>query len=123
MKLMSLINEDDDRIRGRNRIFENILPKTTVPSDDIPIKIKKSDWEHLQNPERLSRTFSFNGQAQVLKFVAELLRYERKSQHNAIITIDHTDVTIVAYTRDLDKVTDLDVEYTRECEYIYGEML
>lgn len=121
--MMSLITEDDDRIRGRNRIFENILPRvTTVPSDDIPIKTKRSDWEHLQNPERLSRTFSFKGQAQVLRFVADLLRYERKSQHNAIITIDHTSVTLSIYTRDLDKVTDLDIEYARECDYIYGEM-
>lgn len=123
MRLMSLIKEEDDRTVSRNKIFENILPKiTTLHSDDVPIAIKKSKWERSYSPEYLSRTFSFNGQAQVLRFIVELLRYERKNHHNAVITIDHDEVTVVLRTSDLDKVTDMDIEYAKECDFIFEEM-
>jgi pterin-4a-carbinolamine dehydratase len=36
--------------------------------------------------------------------------------------IDHLDVTITLSTKDLDKVTSLDLEYAKECDFVFGEI-
>jgi len=124
MKLTSLIREDHVNVLGRERLFENMLPRlgTTVPGSSLPVSIKKSDWNRTRDPESLVKTFSFQSAAKVLQFVSSLLRYENKHQHNAQILIDHLDVTITLSTKDLDKVTSLDLEYAKECDFVFGEI-
>jgi 4a-hydroxytetrahydrobiopterin dehydratase len=101
-----------------------MLPRlgTTVPGSSLPVSIKKSDWNRTRDPESLTKTFSFRSAAKVLQFVSSLLRYENKHQHNAQILIDHLDVTITLSTKDLDKVTSLDLEYAKECDFVFGEI-
>ena len=101
----------------------SFLPiKGTLPDSSPPIKVKKSEWEHTQNPEMIRRTFTFRTQSVLLNFVASLLRYERKTTHNASILIEGLDVTISLCTHDLNRVTELDLEYARECDFLFGDL-
>jgi len=122
LRITDLVTNFDD-VPRRSRVYENFLPsKTTIPDSSPPVKVKKSEWSHNENPESISRTFSFKNQSVVLSFIASLLRYERRTSHNASILIEGLDVTVVLRTHDLERVTDLDLEYARECDMMYGDL-
>ena len=108
------INESED-----NFSLENMRGLT---SDSVPIKVEKPDWEVLENPQRLKKSFRFQSSKKLLQFLFEVLKYEEKVNHSGSILIEGKMVSVEVYTHDVDSVTELDIEYSREVKEIYRDV-
>jgi pterin-4a-carbinolamine dehydratase len=87
---------------------------------EYPVVIeKKSEWERLEDPERLKRKFKFDYPKQVIQFIFEVVNYEVDVKHNASILIEGQEVSVEVYTHTVEAVTELDLEYADELNKIY----
>ena len=87
---------------------------------EYPVVIeKKSEWEKLEDPERLKRKFKFDYPKQVIQFIFEIINHEVDVQHNGSILIEGQEVSVEVYTHTLEAVTELDLEYASELNKIY----
>ncbi len=91
-------------------------------SNPVPIKVEKPAWEILESPERLRKVFSFKNSKKLLQFLFEVLKYEEKINHNGSILVEGKSVTIEIYTHDVNSVTEIDIEYSKEVKDIYRDV-
>ena len=88
----------------------------------LPVEISKSDWLVMKDPERFSRTYTFEKKKEQLQFfVTELLEYQERLGHHAKITIEDGKVTVEVYTHGIERITDIDKEFAREADEIYKD--
>lgn len=92
-----------------------------ISESQFPVQIRHSTWEHLDDPRRLSKSFSFSRMDQVSYFVAEILNVSEVKNHEVKILIEGRTVTIETYTHDLQDVTDLDLQIARDCDQIFRD--
>jgi len=97
------------------------LGTSTVPSLDFPVKIQTSTWEHLEDPNRISRRFSFANLEQVKYFISEVLDVTEVRNHEISMMIEGREVTVETYTHDIQDVTNLDLEIARACDQIFKD--
>jgi pterin-4a-carbinolamine dehydratase len=71
----------------------------------------------------LTKTFKFRREGDREIFVNNLFTYEREVQHNAVIMIDHDEVTLSLSTKNIDKVTELDKEYASFCDVMFKDVV
>jgi len=83
-----------------------------------PITPRNFDWEKMSDPERLGKTFEFKNYVEYKSFIDELMDYEMKTGHYAKIVADFPKVHVEVYTHDVNKITELDLEYTAEADDI-----
>lgn len=88
----------------------------------LPIDASSSSWEVLRNPERISKTFSFDDFRKMYDFISDILVYQEKIRHHAVITIDHLGVTIDSTTRDLNSVTEIDKALADYADLVYEDV-
>lgn len=86
---------------------------------DLPIRTDNSKWKTKENPERLCKKFKFSNEAQVMKFIRDIILYERKKKHHGKVTFEQLVVSIEVYTHGIDRVTERDTEYAKECDGIF----
>ena len=79
-------------------------------------------WKIVSDPERLMRRFEFDSRQRLVDFLGEVLEMENEMNHNAKITIDHMHIDIEVYTKSIDCVTELDLEYTKTVSQIYEDV-
>jgi pterin-4a-carbinolamine dehydratase len=89
---------------------------------EIPI-VPMNKWNVLKGPPRLSKTFLFRRPKDRSEFVKEMLDYEDKIGHNADIRLSESEVTIEIYTKDVERVTEVDKEYAKYSDEIYKEIV
>ena len=92
-----------------------MTPVTAIPNTSL-------EWEILDLPKRLARSYKFDNQQKLQEFINELLDYERKTNHSGEISISHGDVLIEVFTKDLNSVTELDYEYAKMADLIYRDV-
>ena len=80
-------------------------------------------WKTVTDPERFMRRFEFSTRDRLVDFLGELLELENEMQHNGKITIDHLNVDVEIYTKAIDCITELDIEYTKSVSQIYEDVL
>lgn len=119
MKLASLHESFIERAR-RQMTFGQ-LPIDPVKGDVAIIAVSK--WETLESPRRMRKKFSFMSQDARNKFVVDLLEYEQKIGHNAMMTIDEDSVTLDLRTKDIDQVTELDKEYASFADVLFKDIV
>ena len=90
---------------------------------DLPIKIEKSAWSHLEGPNRISKNYRFDNTLQVRYFVTQLFDLVDSTKHPIKITIEDVVVGIQMNTRIIADVTEYDLEIARGCDEIYEESL
>jgi pterin-4a-carbinolamine dehydratase len=88
----------------------------------VPIIPEVIEWKIVSDPERLMRRFEFDSRQRLVDFLGEVLEMENEMNHNAKITIDHLHIDIEVYTKSIDCVTDLDLEYTQIVSQIYEDV-
>jgi pterin-4a-carbinolamine dehydratase len=112
----SLRQKPADRERYASRLLSEMA---------VPVKARlhsRREWEILEEPRRLARAYSFNNQNKLQEFISELLDYQGKTNHSGDIRIDHHDVLIEVYTKDLNNLTELDYEYAKMADMIYQDV-
>ena len=82
----------------------------------------RSEWSVLESPSRLARAYSFDDSQRMQEFINELLDYQREINHSGDICIDHNDVMIEVFTKDLNSLTELDYEYAKMADMIYQDI-
>jgi len=86
---------------------------------DLPVSPSRSEWEILEDPTRLGRSFEFKSREQLRFFLDEILEHEDNTGHNGKIIIDGNEIVIEVYTHDVNNVTELDTEYAAIADEIY----
>jgi pterin-4a-carbinolamine dehydratase len=88
----------------------------------VPITPEVITWKIVTDPERLMRRFEFKSRQRLIDFLGEVLEMENEMNHNAKITIDHLYIDIEVYTKSIDCVTEIDLEYTQTVSQIYEDV-
>jgi pterin-4a-carbinolamine dehydratase len=91
---------------------------------ESPIQIKPAQWENIEYSEMacLERTFEFDDPKLFLFFLMEVYKLGIKHLHYPdLITSDLT-VTIRLYTKNINDVTDIDFELSKEIIDVYSEI-
>lgn len=94
---------------------------STVPEMSLPVRIKNSTWEHLENPRRISKQFTFASLEQLKYFIVEVLDVAEVKNHDISMMVEGKSVTIETYTHDLQDVTELDIQIARACDQIFRD--
>tara|TARA_Y100000310_G_C20554310_1_gene749761 strand:- start:452 stop:838 length:387 start_codon:yes stop_codon:yes gene_type:complete len=109
---------------------ERVSPAISVPrflnlteAKDLPIAPSRSEWELLENPSRLGRTFDFKSREQLRFFLDEILDHESVTGHMARIIIDQDAIIIEVYTHDVNDITELDTEYAEMADKIFADAM
>lgn len=103
--------------------FEPTPSPVLVPSKNFPVKVSTCQWEIHTDPERFSKRFKFNSRPRLIDFVREVLILEDEIKHHGDLKISYDEVTIDVYTHNVNKITELDQEYTRSVDFIYKDVL
>ena len=92
-------------------------------STGCPVVPKKETWEVVESPQRLSKRFEFSERDRVLDFVQEIMLFEDQKRHHSMIRVDHLTVDVEVYTKDLNRITELDREFAVSVDRIYRDVL
>ena len=107
--------------------FDNIASQKSnfkiLSEQCSPVVPQKTTWEVHQSPERFYREFIFDNKEQVIAFITEILVYEKSCNHSGAQRIDGHKVSVEVYTHDVNKITELDQEYSKNVGYIYEDVL
>jgi len=101
-----------------------ILPgvEGNVSDLEAPIQADRTRWHCTSDPERLVRSFKFDDYSELITFVNDVLTHQYVTQHTGALSIQANEVMIKAWTKDIDRVTDLDLEYTKTVDEIYQDV-
>lgn len=92
-----------------------------IGDSSLPVRIRSTTWEHLEEPNRISKSFIFARSEQLKYFVSEILEVAEVKDHDIRILIDGKSVTVETYTHDLQDVTELDLQIARACDQIFRD--
>ena len=96
---------------------------TQFSKEDFPIRPNQCEWEVFESPERFSKNFKFSSRKRLLDFVSEVLALEDEINHHGEIIINFDEVTIAVYTHTVNRITEIDQEYTRHVDNIHKDVL
>jgi len=92
--------------------------------DSVPIEPELASWSHVQLHDKycMQKIFNLETQKHLLYFVNELLHISNELNHHPEILINHTHVKVTLYTRDLNDVTDIDIEISKKIDEIIEDI-
>jgi len=110
----------NDLIHGRSQQIENLSQEDF---GDVPIKLANPKWNVIatDDGEMLSRSFEFLNFQTLFYFVAESLKLQDRLNHHCTMIIDELSVLIRMQTKDLNEVTELDLELSEKIYDIYED--
>ena len=115
MKLVELHKEFIDRSKMTS--FHNLPIK--VSHVDTPI-IAIEKWNIVN--DKLTKKYFFESYDDRNRFLKSLFEYETQVGHHASFIIDELEVTISLITKDVNKVTEFDKEYSRYVDIIRRDL-
>ena len=119
-----LVNEGENREVPKIDAVRQALGSlsTTLPPEELPVRAETSEWQVLENPNRLVKNFQFSKFKQLDFFLNELLKYQEEVQHHAKIIVDHREITVETFTRDINSVTKQDKNLSKFCDELYDDI-
>lgn len=92
--------------------------------EDLPIDPEPFSWCQINTGEKnsLQKVYSFESIRFLSYFINELINLSEEMYHHPEITIDHTKVTVTLYTRDINDVTDRDLEMSKKIDEIIEDI-
>lgn len=128
MKLTEAVDiKPDERERlGLPSYLSTILPKAqALANTDLPpVEVKEEKWEVVEKngTKRLTRAFKFEDPRIKATFLLELIDYEEQIHHHGKITMFEDRIKIEVWTRDIDDVTEIDLDYANEVDMIVDDV-
>lgn len=95
----------------------------TIGSSELPVIAMKSEWHHIINPNRLTRTYSFDNEVQQIFFIEEVMHQIGTQNHNVRLIAERNSVIIETRTDDMLDITDLDIEIASSIDLIFKDAL
>ena len=94
-----------------------------VSTAALPVEpVKKNTWEHLKNPDLIQKVFHFENSKQLVYFLEDVIQLQDIMSHHGKLLIDHLAIMIQINTKDLERITDLDVEWAAKVDEIYEDI-
>lgn len=92
--------------------------------DIVPIEPTESSWEQVQIEDKicLQRIYEFESIKYLLYFVNEVINLAEEMYHHPEILINHTQVTITLFTRDLNDITERDLDMSKKIDEIIEDI-
>ena len=92
--------------------------------DELPIEPEGSKWEQIQAGDKicLQRTYELETTKFLLYFVNEVIHLSEEMHHHPEILINHTTATLSLFTRDLNDVTDRDIQMSKKIDEIIEDI-
>lgn len=91
--------------------------------ESVPIDVpNEKSWDLLSEPEVLQRLFKFEKVENLIYFLEDVIQLQEQVSHHGKILIDGTQVLIQINTKVVNRVTDLDVGWTRKVDEIYRDV-
>jgi len=89
----------------------------------VPVVPKRTTrWQRVSSPNRLHASYTFKSKNEYYLFLVELFSHERKVNHHAKVICEYPEIIIEVYTHDVNDITELDLEYSRDIEEIYKDV-
>lgn len=110
LKLSDLIGDDE---------FVEEVKK--LKFDSLPVsKPKDNGWKIKENPNRMTRVFKINDLTKFNLFVMDLLEHQAETHHHGRMTIQFPKIKIDIWTKELNDITDIDIEWCDSVNDIFG---
>ena len=87
-----------------------------------PVKVDKSEWMIHQDPERLVRRYEFDNGRKLRTFLLDVMDYEAEVKHSPEYLISGLSVTISLWTHDLERVTEIDLEFAKVIDEMFDDI-
>ena len=119
-ELRANITPNEKESVGLPSSVTRILPdiESEMVSNPTPVRVERSQWVRQEEPERLIRVYEFDAYEQLVSFVTDVLDYHMITNHRGDLHILENQVRAEVWTRGMDRVTELDVEYANELDMI-----
>ena len=88
----------------------------------VPIVPDLIKWKRVSDPERMMRRFKFDTRQRLLDFLSLVFELEGEMNHHGRVVVDHLQVDVEVYTKTVDCITELDIEYTKAVSEIYEDV-
>ena len=124
MKVSSLLVESSDRVITGSSVVDSLIESvggSIGRLDSLPVSVDQSEWTTLSSPERIARSYSFSSMAKLRYFINELLSYQERVYHHAMIVIQGEKVTVESYTHDVNGVTNQDLRLAKFADEVYED--
>ena len=123
-ELRSNITPGERENIGLPSTIMKILPvaQSAVSDLEAPIQADRNRWHRIPDPERLVRSFKFDDYSELITFVNDVLVHQYVTRHTGALQIQANEVLIKVWTKDVDCVTNLDLEYTKTVDEIYQDV-
>lgn len=117
---MKLSQLHESFLRDAERPLFNVNNMPVKPRPDGRVIIPTGRWESVDG--RLEKTFRFSSSHIRSEFVRELLDYETSVGHHAVMMLDEKSVMLKLFTRDQNKISELDKEYAKHADLVYRDV-
>ena len=109
----------------QNSAQKPVFASKVLNEMSMPIKTCSNpslEWETLESPRRLVKTYEFQDRSKMKEFVKELMDYEDKVNHHASILIEQQSLSIEIFTHSINSLTELDYEYAKMADMIHQDV-
>ena len=87
-----------------------------------PVNVDRNgNWKVLESPNRLSKMFKFEEESKFNAFIIDLLELQSTSAHHGRITVQYPKIKVEVWTHTLMDITEIDIEWSRKVDAIYGD--
>ena len=104
------------------KVPEFLQGMSTMPSS-LPVYASPSrvDWEVVESPRRLLKSYTFTSPEHRKRFLIEFMEEQDQMHHHARMTIDENEIHVEIYTRDLNTITESDHHLARLADLIFTD--
>lgn len=114
---MKLADLHKEFIKSSQRsIVESFTPIKAVQKTEEPIFVIEK-WTQ-DDSGFLTKSYTFESPLDKNRFVVTLLNYEAEAGHHAVMHIEKNRVRLKLKTHDVDKVSELDLEYSKYADIV-----
>ena len=110
---------------GVNRALDHLdFINRQMVNKEVPIEVDEPTWEtvHYSDHESIEKTYTFSDFNHLLYFVSEVLISSKSFGHDPILNIDHDQVGVKLYTRDINEITELDIKFSKIVDEIFEDI-
>lgn len=119
-KLNRLLTLNEELVRQASHSTVKPDVPVSVRTRSLPVK-PIAVWSKTEN--YIEKTYEFSDASRRNMFLFQLLGMEEDRRHNAEMLVKEKSVKIRLTTKDVNKVTELDQEYSHAADAIYAELI
>jgi len=116
--------QEFDMSKSSNAMMRHLGTFPYAKEDLLPIDPESASWEQLQINDKicLQKKYELDSSKFLIYFLNEIVSLSEKYFHHPDILIQHTKVTVTLYTRDINDVSDRDLDMSKKIDEIIEDI-